>query len=371
MALFFYLRGKGMAKTYNFCAGPAMIPEPVLKKAQAELIDWNGLGTSVMEVSHRGGPFKSMAKQAETDLRELMNIPDNYHVLFMHGGGRAQFAAVVNNFMGNNGKALYLRSGQWSKIAAEEAVKLTSETQVDILDITHFDDKTGLKHVVIPEFKSDSDEYRYLHYCPNETVDGIEIFDDINAPWPIIADMSSNILSREIDVSKFAVIYAGAQKNIGPSGLSIAIVRDDMLNLPALPQATIYDYRAQVKEGSMYNTPPTFAWYLAAEVFKWLKALGGIEAIEKHNREKAEHLYKAIDETEGFYNDIAENNRSLMNVTFKLDDENRNDEFLQKAQKNGLVALKGHRFVGGMRASIYNAMPKQGVEALVAYIKAF
>ena len=358
-----------MTKIYNFCAGPAVIPEPVLKKAQSELLDWNGLGTSVMEISHRGGPFKALAKQAEADLRELMNIPDNYHVLFMHGGGRAQFAAVVNNFLGNEGRALYLDSGQWSKIAAEEARRLTSESQIDVLHIVKKLD--GKSKVSIPDFSASNDDYRYLHYCPNETVDGIEIFDAIDSPWPIIADMSSNILSREIDVSKFAVIYAGAQKNIGPSGLAIAIIRDDMLKLPSLPQATIFNYRAQVKDESMYNTPPTFAWYLAAEVFKWLKSMGGVAVIEKHNSDKAALLYKAIDETSGFENKVAKENRSLMNVTFLLNDETRNDEFLNNAEAQNLVALKGHRFVGGMRASIYNAMPKEGVEKLVSFIKAF
>ena len=358
-----------MTKVYNFCAGPAMIPEPVLKKAQSELLNWNGLGTSVMEISHRGGPFKALAHQAEVDLRELMNIPENYHVLFMHGGGRAQFAAVVNNFLGNNGKALYLNSGIWSRIAEDEAKRLTSDAQIDSIDIVKKVD--GCSKVELPDFHVIKDNYRYLHYCPNETVDGIEIFDDINCPWPVIADMSSNILSRKIDVSKFAVIYAGAQKNIGPSGLSIVIVRDDMLQLPSLPQATIYDYRAQVKDESMYNTPPTFAWYLAAEVFKWLKSIGGVATIEKHNRDKAELLYKAIDTVDGFSNKVDSANRSLMNVTFSLEDGSRNSEFLQKAEQSGLVALKGHRFVGGMRASIYNAMPLQGVKALVTFIKSF
>ncbi|RYV01523.1 phosphoserine transaminase [Shewanella sp. OPT22] len=358
-----------MTKVFNFCAGPAMIPEPVLKKAQSELLDWNGLGTSVMEVSHRGAPFKALAIQAELDLRELMNIPYNYHVLFMHGGGRAQFAAVVNNFLGNAGKALYLNSGIWSKIAEDEAKRLTSDTQIDSIDIVKKVD--GCSKVELPDFHAIKDDYRYLHYCPNETVDGIEIFDDIDCPWPVIADMSSNILSREIDVSKFAVIYAGAQKNIGPSGLSIAIVRDDMLKLPSLPQATIYDYRAQVKDESMYNTPPTFAWYLAAEVFKWLKSIGGVKTIEKHNRDKAALLYDAIDTVNGFYNDVHANNRSLMNVTFKLNDDSRNDEFIKKSEAENLVALKGHRFVGGMRASIYNAMPKAGVEKLVSFLKTF
>ncbi|MGB0895489.1 MAG: 3-phosphoserine/phosphohydroxythreonine transaminase [Parashewanella sp.] len=353
-----------MSKVYNFCAGPAMLPEAVLKKAQAELIDWNGLSTSVMEVSHRDKPFLTLAKQAELDLRELMGIPDNYRVLFMHGGGRAQFAAVVNNFLGDSGKALYLVSGQWSQLAAAEAKSLVPEAQIETMLISNYQEKEAVKKVNLPDFTGDNREFRYLHYCPNETVDGIEIFDDIDSPWPVVADMSSNILSREIDVTKFAVIYAGAQKNIGPSGLSIAIVRDDMLKLPSLPQATIYDYQAQAETNSMYNTPPTFSWYLAAEVFKWLKGLGGVAYIEKHNREKAARLYAAIDESGHFYNLVALENRSLMNVTFLMKDTEAESRFLEACEHEGLVALKGHRFVGGLRASIYNAMPLEGVDAL-------
>ncbi|WP_133406972.1 3-phosphoserine/phosphohydroxythreonine transaminase [Parashewanella tropica] len=360
-----------MTKTYNFCAGPAMIPEPVMQKAQAELINWNGLGTSVMEVSHRDKPFLALAKQAEEDLRELMNIPENYHVFFMHGGGRAQFAAVVNNFLGEQGKALYLVSGQWSHLAAVEAKNLVAEEQIETLDISNYQDKESTKSVTLPDFSNDKRDFRYLHYCPNETVDGIEIFDDIECPWPVIADMSSNILSREIDVSKFAVIYAGAQKNIGPSGLSIAIVRDDMLQLPSLPQPTIFHYKAQLETNSMYNTPPTFAWYLAAEVFKWLKDIGGVSYIEKHNKEKAALLYDVIDNSDDFYNDVALNNRSLMNVTFHMHDTNSEAKFLADAESEGLVALKGHRFVGGLRASIYNAMSKEGVKELVRFIEKY
>ncbi|RLV61213.1 3-phosphoserine/phosphohydroxythreonine transaminase [Parashewanella curva] len=360
-----------MTKTYNFCAGPAMIPEPVMKKAQAELINWNGLGTSVMEVSHRDKPFLALAKQAEIDLRELMNIPDNYHVFFMHGGGRAQFAAVVNNFLGEQGRALYLISGQWSQLAADEAKKLVPEEQIDTVSISNHQNKDETKSVTLPDFTGDVRQFRYLHYCPNETVDGIEIFDDIDSPWPIIADMSSNILSRDIDVSKFAVIYAGAQKNIGPSGLSIAIVREDMLQLPSLPQPTIFSYQAQLENNSMYNTPPTFAWYLAAEVFKWLKQIGGVSYIEKINRDKAELLYAAIDASDNFYNDVASQNRSLMNVTFHMKDKSKQAHFLTEAESHGLVALKGHRFVGGLRASIYNAMSMEGVNTLAQFIKRY
>jgi len=358
-----------VSTTYNFCAGPAMLPQVVMQKAQSELLDWNGLGTSVMEISHRSKEFIALTEQAEVDLRELMSIPSNYHLLFMHGGGRGQFSAVVNNFLGDNGKALYLVSGSWSKAAVEEAVKLTGKDQVESINIVK--KNNDISTVVMPELSGKSDEYRYLHYCPNETVDGIEIFDDIDSPWPIIADMSSNIMSREIDVNKFGLIYAGAQKNIGPSGLSIVIVRDDMLKLPSLPQSSIMDYRLAVKHGSMYNTPPTFAWYLAAEVFTWLKSVGGVETLAKVNLDKAKLLYDFIDSSDFYSNAVAVQNRSVMNVTFYLKDETLNAEFVSQATTAGLVALKGHRSVGGMRASIYNAMPIEGVEALVSFMKAF
>ncbi|MBT1445496.1 3-phosphoserine/phosphohydroxythreonine transaminase [Shewanella sp. JM162201] len=358
-----------MSAVFNFCAGPAMLPAPVMKKAQEELLDWNGQGVSVMEVSHRGAPFIEMAKSSEACLRELMNIPDNYHVLFMHGGGRGQFSAVVNNFLGNNGRALYLVSGQWSKAAAEEAQKLAGEAQIDVLNIVKKDN--GLNAVELPVFSGSAEQYRYLHYCPNETVDGIEIFDDIDCPWPVIADMSSNIMSREIDVSRFGLIYAGAQKNIGPSGLAIVIVRKDLLSLPQLTQSSIMDYRLTAENDSMYNTPPTFAWYLAAQVFDWLKSIGGVKAIAAINAEKARRLYACIDDS-GFYkNGVVKANRSQMNVTFQLADESLDKAFLQEAEAAGLVALKGHRIVGGMRASIYNAMPLEGIDALVSFMNSF
>jgi phosphoserine aminotransferase len=358
-----------VSTTYNFCAGPAMLPQAVMQKAQSELLDWNGLGTSVMEISHRSKEFIALTEQAEIDLRELMSIPSNYHVLFMHGGGRGQFSAVVNNFLGDKGRALYLISGSWSKAAVEEAIKLTSPEQIDSINVVKNDN--GINSVVIPEMLGEGNEYRYLHFCPNETVDGIEIFDDIDSPWPVIADMSSNILSRNIDVSKYGLIYAGAQKNIGPSGLSIVIVRDDMLTLPALPQSSIMDYRLGVKHGSMYNTPPTFSWYLAAEVFAWLRTIGGVDALAQINLDKANVLYDFIDSSDCYFNTVALPNRSVMNVTFYLNDEALNAEFVTQATHRGLVALKGHRSVGGMRASIYNAMPIEGVEKLVEFMKQF
>ncbi|QFU22888.1 3-phosphoserine/phosphohydroxythreonine transaminase [Shewanella eurypsychrophilus] len=358
-----------MSATYNFCAGPAMLPQAVMQKAQSELLDWNGLGTSVMEISHRSKEFIALTEQAEIDLRELMSIPSNYHVLFMHGGGRGQFSAVVNNFLGENGQALYLVSGSWSKSAVAEAIKLTSDSQIDSIDIV--ENTNDINKVVIPNLKEINKDYRYLHYCPNETVDGIEIFDEFDSPWPIVADMSSNIMSRTIDVSRYGLIYAGAQKNIGPSGLSIVIVRDDLLSLPCLPQSSIMDYRLAVKHGSMYNTPPTFAWYLAAEVFSWLKGCGGIAAMAETNLKKAALLYDFIDSSDFYTSKVSVENRSVMNVTFYLANEALNSEFLNQATQAKLVALKGHRSVGGMRASIYNAMPIEGVEALVEFMKDF
>ncbi|GIU17161.1 MULTISPECIES: 3-phosphoserine/phosphohydroxythreonine transaminase [unclassified Shewanella] len=358
-----------MSAIFNFCAGPAMLPPAVMQKAQKELLNWNGLGISVMEISHRSKEFIALTEQAEANLRALMEIPSNYHVLFMHGGGRGQFSAVVNNFLGNNGKALYLVDGSWSKAAVEEAEKLAGKSNVDSIELVK--EVNGLNQVVIPDLTQIDKDYRYVHYCPNETVDGIEIFDNINSPWPVIADMSSNILSRKIDVSQFGLIYAGAQKNIGPSGLSIVIVRDDMLALPSLPQSSIMDYRLAVENDSMYNTPPTFAWYLAAEVFAWLEQVGGVAEMEKLNIEKAKRLYECIDELDFYVSGVAKENRSRMNVTFQLTNPQLDSQFLAEAQAAGLVALKGHRSVGGMRASLYNAMPLAGVEALVGFMKTF
>lgn len=358
-----------MSATFNFCAGPAMLPQAVMQKAQSELLNWNNMGTSVMEISHRSKEFIALTTQAEANLRELMDIPANYHVLFMHGGGRGQFSAIANNFLGNNGRALYLVDGSWSSAAVEEAKKLAGEDSIDTMNIV--EKSNGLNSVSLPSFSNIDKDYRYLHYCPNETVDGIEIFDTINSPWPVIADMSSNILSRKIDVNQFGLIYAGAQKNIGPSGLSIVIVRDDMLALPSLPQSSIMDYKLAVKHGSMYNTPPTFAWYLAAEVFAWLKASGGVESVEKINIEKAKRLYQCIDDLDFYTSGVANENRSRMNVTFQLVNAELDNQFLEEAKQAGLVALKGHRSVGGMRASIYNAMPIEGVIELVSFMQNF
>lgn len=346
-----------------------MLPTAVMHKAQKEFVDWQGHGVSVMEISHRSKDYMAVAAKAEQRLRELMAIPDNYHVLFMHGGGRGQFSAVASNLLGSHGRALYLVSGQWSKAAAEEAQKIAGHAQIDVVDICVEDD--GIRHVELSPLSGAAEDYRYLHYCPNETVDGIEIFENIDCPWPVVADMSSNILSREIDVSRFGLIYAGAQKNIGPSGLAIVIVRQDLLSLPSLTQASILDYRLARDNDSMFNTPPTFAWYLAGEVFAWLQEHGGVSAMDLNNIHKAKLLYHCIDSHPFYRNNVAKENRSRMNVTFHLADESLNGEFLAQAEARGLLALKGHRIVGGMRASIYNAMPYEGVQALVNFMTEF
>lgn len=343
-----------------------MIPAEVLKKAQQELIDWNGLGTSVMEISHRSKEFVVVAKQSEQDLRDLLSIPDNYHVLFCHGGARAQFAAVPLNLLGEASSADYVDGGYWAHSAAEEAEKYCSP---NIIDITC--EKDGKRAVQPAAQWPLSDDAAFVHFCPNETIDGIEIRDLPVTDKPIVADLSSTILSREIDVSKYGVIYAGAQKNIGPAGLTIVIVRDDLLGKARAALPSVLDYTVQVDKESMFNTPPTFAWYLAGEVFKWLKSIGGVAEMQKRNEAKAKVLYDYIDQSEFYRNEVHSDNRSLMNVPFQLKNPELDALFLEQAEAAGLKALAGHRAVGGMRASIYNAMPIEGVQALVDFMVKF
>lgn len=351
---------------YNFSAGPAALPKPVMEKAQAEFVDWNGLGTSVMEISHRSKAFIQVAQQAEQDLRDLLSIPDNYKVLFCQGGARAQFSAVPLNLLGNRSVATYVDAGYWAESAIEEASKYC---QVDTFNAkTTIDGKVAIKPASEWTVSPDA---AYVHFCPNETIDGVEIFDLPNTDKPIVADMSSNILSRQIDVSKFGVIYAGAQKNIGPAGICIAIVRDDLLDLASDVLPSFINYKILADKDSMYNTPPTYAWYLSGLVFQWLKQQGGVAAIEKINQEKASILYDYIDASPFYKNDIHPANRSRMNVPFQLIKPELDATFLELAEQRGLVALKGHRAVGGMRASIYNAMPIEGVKALVAFMQEF
>lgn len=346
---------------YNFCAGPAMLPTAVMRKAQQEFCDYQGLGVSVMELSHRSAEYMAVAEKAEQDLRELMAIPDNYAVLFMHGGARGQFSAIPLNLLGQ-GKALYLETGQWSVAAAEEAQKFG---QIDRVDLRCDNDTLDLSR--IPETR----DYAYVHYCPNETVDGVALFDVPEVDAPLVADLSSCILGRELDVSRFALLYAGAQKNIGPAGLTLVIVRRDLLGQADPKCPAILDYALTAQHDSMYNTPPTFAWYLAGEVFQWLKQQGGVAVMAERNRAKAKKLYDFIDGSRFYQNRVAVRYRSEMNVTFQLHDAQLDQRFLAEAEACGLKALKGHRLVGGMRASIYNAMPEAGVDALVHFMDEF
>lgn len=356
-----------MSTVYNFCAGPAMLPTAVMAKAQHEYINWQNTGCSVMELSHRSKEFMSLAQTAEANLRQLMHIPDNYSVLFCHGGGRGQFSAVPLNLLSENKSADYVISGSWSKAAAKEAANFGNVRTIDVVETVD-----GLKRVIEFERWNTNPDAAYVHYCPNETVDGIEMFDvPDTGNVPLVADMSSTILSHRIDVSKFGLIYAGAQKNIGPSGLTLVIVRNDLLGNARVDTPCIMNYKTSADNDSMYNTPPTYAWYLAGLVFDWLLSLGGVEVMEKVNKEKAALLYQFVDESSFYQNTIDPLFRSRMNVPFWLSDETLNDLFLTQAKDAGLLALKGHRMVGGMRASIYNAMPLEGVQALVNFMKKF
>jgi phosphoserine aminotransferase len=351
---------------YNFSAGPAALPKAVMEQAQSEFINWNQLGTSVMEISHRSKEFIQVAQEAEQDFRDLLNIPDNYKVLFCQGGARAQFAAVPLNLLGQSTKATYIDAGYWAESAIDEASRYCN---VDTFDAkTDIDGQLAVKPASEWQIAPDS---AYVHFCPNETIDGVEINDLPVTDKPIVADMSSNILSREIDVSQYGVIYAGAQKNIGPAGITIVIVRDDLLELAHKMLPSVLSYKELAEKDSMFNTPPTYAWYLSGLVFKWLKSQGGVKAIEQINREKAETIYGYIDQSSFYRNTIHPNNRSRMNVPFQLAKPELDGKFLELAKERGLVALKGHRAVGGMRASIYNAMTLAGVQALVAFMQEF
>jgi phosphoserine aminotransferase len=355
-----------MSRVYNFSAGPAALPTEVLEQAQAEMLDWNGSGMSVMEMSHRGKDYMSIAVKAEADLRQLMTIPDNYKVLFMQGGASSQFAMVPINLLNGKKSADYILTGQWSKKAVAEAKRYCNVNLVA--------DTSDSKFTTVPEESSlkFDPEAAYVHYTPNETIVGVE-FDYIpdTGDVPLVADMSSSILSRHIDVAKFGVIYAGAQKNIGPAGLTIVIVRDDLIGNanPAMP--VMYDYKTFADNESMYNTPPTYSWYVAGLVFARGLKRGGMSAIESINQRKAEKLYQAIDDSAFYSNPVEKNCRSWMNVPFILANADLDATFIEQAAANGLVTLKGHRSVGGMRASIYNAMPEEGVDALIAFMKEF
>ncbi|MGM3174163.1 3-phosphoserine/phosphohydroxythreonine transaminase [Dickeya lacustris] len=356
-----------MSQVFNFSAGPAMLPVEVLRRAEQELCNWHGLGTSVMEISHRSKEFMQVASESEQDLRDLLKIPSNYKVLFCHGGARAQFAAVPLNLLGDSATADYIDGGYWAHSAVKEAEKYCKPNVIDVK--THVD---GLRGVQSMRDWALSDKAAYVHYCPNETIDGLAIEEEPDfGDKIVVADYSSSILSRPLDVSRYGVIYAGAQKNIGPAGLTLVIVRDDLLGKARRELPSILDYQVLADNDSMFNTPPTFAWYLSGMVFKWLKEQGGLLEMEKRNQAKADLLYSAVDGSDFYRNDVMPVNRSRMNVPFQLADASLDPVFLREAQDAGLHALKGHRVVGGMRASIYNAMPLEGVKALTEFMADF
>ncbi len=357
-----------MTRVFNFSPGPATLPEAVLRQAADEMLDWHGTGMSVMEMSHRGPEYMGIFDETEADLRELMDIPKNYKVLFLQGGGIGENAIVPLNLIGRTGRADYVISGDWSKKSAKEAARFGE------VRIAASSEEEGGRCTRTPpqaDWKIDP-KASYVHMCSNETIGGVEFFwTPETGDVPLVADMSSNILSRPMDVSKYGLIYAGAQKNIGPSGMTVVIVREDLLGhaLPHTPD--VFNYKIQADAGSMYNTPPTYAIYIAGLVFKHVKKLGGVKAMEAHNRAKAKLLYDFLDGSQFFSNPIAAADRSLMNVPFWLKNPGLDAEFLKGAQERGLVQLKGHRSVGGMRASLYNAMSREGVQALVDYMKHF
>lgn len=355
-----------MPRVFNFSPGPATLPEAVLRQAADEMVDWHGSGMSVMEMSHRGKEFIAIHAEAEALLRELMGIPANYKVLFMQGGAIGENAIVPMNLIGRTGRADYVLSGEWSRKSAKEAA---TYGQVSIAASSEAGRFTSVPKRA--DWKLDPGA-AYVHICSNETIGGVQYhWTPETGDVPLVADMSSDILSRPIDVSRYGLIYAGAQKNMGPSGVTVVIVRDDLLGhaLPITPSA--FNYKVQAEADSMYNTPPTYAIYIAGLVLQHVKKLGGMPAMEEHNRAKAKVLYDFLDASSFFRNPVAPEDRSLMNVPFKLKDESLDDAFLKGAQARGMIQLKGHRIVGGMRASIYNAMPIEGVQALVAYMREF
>lgn len=355
-----------MARVYNFSAGPSALPEAVLQQASAEMLDWRGSGMSVMEMSHRGKHFSIIAEELEADLRSLMGIPDNYKVLFLQGGATAQFSHIPMNLLGDKTKACYVNTGAWSVKATGDATKLC--------EVVLSADAKASKFTEIPDPVSwvIDPQAAYLHYTANETIHGVEFNATPDAQGlPLVCDMSSNILSRSVDVNQFGLIYAGTQKNMGPAGVTVVIVREDLLGKvdPKLPD--VFNYAEQAKNGSMINTPATYNWYLVGLVLKWIQAAGGIAALEQKNIAKAASLYAAIDKSSLYRNPVRLDCRSRMNIPFVLADEALDKPFLQAAEKNGLMELKGHRSVGGMRASIYNAMPAEGVQALIDFMAEF
>ena len=353
-------------RVFNFSAGPAVLPEPVLRTAAAEMLDWHGSGMSVMEMSHRGKEFIGIHDKAQADLRDLLAIPPDYKVLFLQGGAVAENAIIPMNLLAGRSTADYVNTGEWSKKSIKEAKKYCT------VNVAASSEDKNFTYVPARETWRLSPDAAYVHVCTNETIGGVEY------PWtpdtgsvPLVADMSSHLLSRRVDVAKYGVIYGGAQKNAGPAGLTLVIVRESLLDraLPITP--TAFHWKEQAAADSMVNTPATYSIYIAGLVFEWLKAQGGIDAIERKNIAKAKLLYDYLDGTRFYVNPVRKEDRSRMNVPFRLHDESLDESFLKGAKERGMMQLKGHRSVGGMRASIYNAMPIEGVQALVDYMRDF
>jgi phosphoserine aminotransferase len=355
-----------VARVFNFSAGPAVLPESVLQQAAAEMLDWHGSGMSVMEMSHRGKEFVSIHAEAEQDLRELLSVPANYKVLFLQGGAIAENAIVPMNMLRGRNAADYVNTGEWSKKSIKEAKKYCS------VNVAASSEDKNFTYIPPQQSWKLSADAAYVHICSNETIGGLEYHwvPDTGAV-PLVADMSSHLLSRPVDVAKYGLIYGGAQKNIGPAGLTLVIVRDDLIGQAAAFTPSAFDYKQQADADSMLNTPPTYAIYIAGLVFKWLKAQGGLAEMERRNIAKAKLLYDYLEQSKFFMSPVEPRDRSRMNVPFKLRNEALDEEFLKGAKANGMVQLKGHRSVGGMRASIYNAMPIEGVQRLVAYMREF
>lgn len=362
-------------RIWNFSAGPAALPQPVLEQVRDELLNWHGAGMGIMEMSHRGKEFTAVIERTEADLRALMGIPANYKVLFLQGGATQQFAQIPLNLLGSR-SADYLVTGSWSKKAYKEAQQVAPQAggRARLAGSTESGGFTTLPSPADIDFDAQA---AYFHLCTNETIHGVEMFGDalldaVPAGVPVVGDLSSHILSRPMDVSRYGLIYAGAQKNIGPSGITLVLVRDDLIGRAPVSLPTVLDYKVMADNGSMLNTPPTFAIYIAGLVFQWMQGLGGVAAMEARNAEKARLLYAAIDASGGFYrNPVEKSVRSRMNVPFVLADAALDADFLAGAKAAGLAGLKGHKSVGGMRASLYNATPVEAVQALVAYMADF
>lgn len=355
-----------MSRIFNFSAGPAMLPEEVLLEAREEMLDWHGSGMCVAEMSHRGKEFLSIAEQAEADLRRLLDVPDSYKVLFLQGGASTQFAMIPMNLLRGGRRADYLKTGSWSKKAIAEAKRFCEVALAASTEDSKFTRAPKQDELTL------SPDAAYVHYTPNETIEGVEFpYIPQTADKPLVADMSSTLLSRPLDVSRYGLIYAGAQKNLGPAGVTIVILREDLAGEPIAGTPTMLDYKTHIAGESMYNTPPTYAWYMTGLVFQWIQRLGGLTAMAEINERKAAALYAAIDSSDLYTNPVEPASRSWMNVPFTLADPELDATFLSEAKQAGLATLKGHRSVGGMRASIYNAMPEEGVQALISFMQAF